>query len=139
MDLAPKTLNLDDYLVRAVGGTGVAFHDYVGKRGSEIVSLDTFQHNVDLLNRMGEDVRWIMADDHGAVPYEYRWNGALSLGECHSIAAGRALCHPIDLTPLMGRVDFAIIHHCGDHRRMEVVALFECDQDAVHYRLMRTV
>lgn len=136
MDLAPKTLNLDDYLMRAVGGTGASFHDFVGKRGDEIISLDMFSRNVELLNRTGDNVRWIMAHDAGAVPYEYEWTAALSLGECHSIAEGRTMSDPALLAhPLQGRVDYAIIHHCGERRYMEVLALFEFAEDAVFHRL----
>ena len=136
MDTAPKTLNLDDYLMRAVGGTGITFHDFVGQRGGETVSLDHLSHNVAMLNRAGDNVRWIMAHDNGAVPYDYLWTAMLSLGECRSIAEGRALSdHALLARPVQGRVDFAIIHHCGENRRMEVLAMFELAEDAVYQQL----
>jgi hypothetical protein len=133
--LAPKPINLDDFLTFSVGGNDFDFHGHYGLARGETVGLDTLADNIDFLTRMagGDQIRWLMlTNEVAALPHDRKWKIAAMICEVENIGMGTKAVrdHALDPTGFIGKVDYVLLHLLKT-RQMCVIACFDEEDDAI--------
>lgn len=137
--LAPKPLDLNDYLSLSVGSLNRDFRGKTGIKDGVEVSLDILADNLAVLNHFvgGDDIRWlVLTSETAIIPFDRTWKAIQPLAEVENISMGHKVVrsHAVDTTGFEGQVDYVLLNLLKT-RQMVVVACFDHDGDATLHKM----